>query len=824
MIRMAQVVAVFAFSLTAWSAGKATSAPYLSLQERLKGKELSPQQASAMLKHIKEEFSPQKVSSKNLTEEELTQSDKVALCNNDEEIYLGIENQVLSPLFEKLAAGKIAATSSYFAKTANIQGSLFGPSSNEGGYPAYAWKPDGVQKGHSLAGILSGFGKINDASFETVQYLFVGHRSADRATQDIQLKVEMRVLGADLKGKPTQATGHVEFLVSRSSQGFKISSFRPLNGLTVTLPARSPAFLKLSNAKLFGSELKADIRREAVRRGGYALAVDDFTADGKPDILMGRVGQMQLFKNRGSKFDAVQTGAPQESLVKSAAFFDYDNDGDQDLLVVRFIPDNEKTKLAGLTATTVYRNDGKGNFEKIPDSIKSYNERLARAMPAALADFDNDGFLDIYVGYPGAMDFTHPVVDKDTQSHGLYFGNGSSFEPLDRKKFTQTFTTFNRSFPHSALAVDYNMDSLVDLLVIDDRGGLSAAFTNKGNRYFSQEAEEIGIGNHGYGMAIAANDFNNDGFIDLVLTNVETAASERISKSCYQNWEYFWNVRLDKSLRIFLGSSRGFQEINAENIGLGSPGFGLSGVRFIDFDNDGLQDLYVTNGVWSGTERSQRLDSYFVRSYKISGVGDQAQLERSLQNRTQSVFMDILSYFKGDLFSTKSGSGARPSLAGFQRNRLYKNLGDNKFIEVGYLEGVDSIADGYMVASADMNGDGKPDLVLRNADPGSQEVHFSPLEIYENQIDSKNNWLSLRLVGTKSNADAVGALVTVETQGQKQIQPLIGLEGTVQSSKVLHFGLGKFTKAKSVVVTWPSGARSEISNLSAGRHTLVEPK
>ena len=175
--------------------------------------------------------------------------------------------------------------------------------------------------------------------------------------------------------------------------------------------------------------------------------------------------------------------------------------------------------------------------------------------------------------------------------------------------------------------------------------------------------------------------------------------------------------------------------------------------------------------------------------------------------------MDILSYHR-------EGKNSM-SLAGHQRNRLFHNNGDGTFTEVGFVAGVDSIADGYMPAIADLNRDGKLDLILRNADPGYAKDQFSPVEIYKNQAGSTNA-VTIKLKGIDSNPDGVGAILDARIEDKKLRRQMIGSSGTVQSERIIHFGLNGKDKIDELSIRWPSGVRQVLRNMPMGYHVISE--
>jgi hypothetical protein len=247
--------------------------------------------------------------------------------------------------------------------------------------------------------------------------------------------------------------------------------------------------------------------------------------------------------------------------------------------------------------------------------------------------------------------------------------------------------------------------------------------------------------------------------------------------------------------------------------------------------------------LWSGTTPDQDLSSLFTRAYmERTAWGEAAALltyqpekDRALKSwyreqteapahrmEGQSTFMKVLQTYQGDLEDvSKTGGTERPSMAGFERNRLFRNDGTGHFVEVGYLAGVDSLADGYVAARVDYDRDGRMDLVLRNADPGTLEHTFAPVQVFHNQTPNANS-LVLDLEGSASNRDGVGAWVTVTAGGRTMTSQLLANNGTSQSEKVVHVGLGDAKVAASVLVRWPSGTTQELRDVPAGRLVVRE--
>ena len=169
-----------------------------------------------------------------------------------------------------------------------------------------------------------------------------------------------------------------------------------------------------------------------------------------------------------------------------------------------------------------------------------------------------------------------------------------------------------------------------------------------------------------------------------------------------------------------------------------------------------------------------------------------------------------------------SEDGAPPdigdaSLNGYERNVLFWNQGDGRFVDVAYLAGANRIEDGRGVAVADFDRDGRLDLLLQNLD--------RPAVLLMGRGQA-GNFLSLELEGTRSNRDALGAVVTARVAGTTQVRQVKAGSGFISSSSpILHFGLGDATSVESLEIRWPSGERQLLTEVAANqRLRLTEPE
>ncbi|MEK6580610.1 MAG: CRTAC1 family protein [Bdellovibrionota bacterium] len=761
----------------------------------------------------------------------------------DESTFQDPLHQVFYPLREMLASRKVdmarisdAAAGFSWKSKEDVQTRAVG------GVTETEWKTSsGVEPvavaSRTLSEYVSQFASIDDTevSAYSLSTPLSDRDSANAAPTSFLVEARLDIRGKDNAGLRRNDRGIVQITVSKvgTPATWKIKSFKLLSG--ETLVSSDVSFAK---SEVFANEKPSVyLRKEAIRRGGYALAANDFDGDGLLDMIVGHRGSMEIFKGQkdGSfkKISPKSLGFEDETLVKSAVIADFDNDRLKDVLLTRFAPNEQKGK-----DVILYRNNGQ-RFVK----MQSFKNRYptSYAMPAAVADYNEDGRLDFYVGFPGAKDFT--VLNRkgagftgvnEINPHGLFYNLGDfSFHEVAKNKFpcevksgecSKPYPEAAVVFPHAAMGIDYDLDLHMDIVVIDDKANLSPLYKNTGHGEFTQVADKIGLTNYDFGMGFAAADLDGDGKLEFIYTNVNFSASARLNSSLVNNFSEYSQYPGSYGLRIFKASKDGTQYSDVTALsGIKWAGEGLAGVEVIDYNNDGYPDIYVANGLWSGNSREEDLGSLFARANATENFDFQEVLGTVTGiQKANTNFMKILADFQGSVQTATWKPGVHPSMAGYQRNRLFRNNGNGTFTELGYLAGVDSVADGYMISVADLNHDGAMDLVLRNADPGTQARSYEPVETFINKNSDSNKSVILSFISKKSNRDGIGVIAEATIDGKKQLRHLIANNGAVQSETALQFGLGKKDFIDELKIRWPSGMTEIHKNIAAGRHVIEE--
>jgi hypothetical protein len=214
------------------------------------------------------------------------------------------------------------------------------------------------------------------------------------------------------------------------------------------------------------------------------------------------------------------------------------------------------------------------------------------------------------------------------------------------------------------------------------------------------------------------------------------------------------------------------------------------GAQFGDLNNDGSNELFVSNGFIS----ADRKQSYWYAMSKIAGANAR-------------FFEDAAEW----------PAFGNASLSGYERSRVYLNRGVAGWVDVADRVGVNDLYDGRAVAMADLSNRGAVDVIVANQN--------QPAILYRNQTDTSNHWIGFRLVGTRSNRSAIGAEVSIEAGELTQRRVVDGGSGFAsQNDRRLHFGLGKREWVDRVVIDWPSGVRQVLARPVVDRIvTVTEP-
>ncbi len=521
---------------------------------------------------------------------------------------------------------------------------------------------------------------------------------------------------------------------------------------------------------------------------GASAAVADYNGDGYEDVfftLSNDGGKNLLYRSNGFGADGVPTftevaaeagvadGNDPDNASANALWFDADGDGDQDLLVLRF------------GQNLLYRNNGAGAKGRVTFDDVTLASGLGplylNCIVAIAFDYDLDADLDLFLGnYFAPVNLFDPETPRffpesfETAANGggmtVFRNEGLGKDGVVKfKDVTRAIGIDISGWTLDLGHADADHDGDDDLYVAADFG-TDSFFRNNGDGTFTDVSKDaIGIDTK-KGMNVDWGDFDRDGLFDVYVTN--------ISDEYMREGNFLWQN---------LGDLK-FADVSRET-GTHATGWGWAG-KFFDADNDGWQDLYVVNGWVSQSKNPQ--DNYVLDIFNIIVNPE----------------LDLADARNWPPMGNKT-------LSGYQNNSLFHNRG-GVFDDIAKHHGVDSIEDGRGVAVADFNHDGRLDLFVTN----SGRAPF----LWRNNQPSDHHWLQLVLEGRTSNRDAIGARLWLHAGGETQVSFVNGGNGFAsQSSRRVHFGLGKAAKIDRLEVAWPSGKKQTFTGLSTDRiYRLVE--
>jgi Tfp pilus assembly protein PilF len=638
----------------------------------------------------------------------------------------------------------------------------------------------------------------------------------------LRTTVRYDIVGA---GKTTYRVEHVgewEMDWRRNASGWQVVRWTATSHLVSR--ARNPVFTEITAAALGGNDsfrrqlnidldswmatLDSVLTRDS--NGHQGVSVGDADGDGLDDLYVAQPAGLpnRLYRNRGdSTFEDItdQAGVGVLDDTAQSLFVDVDNDGDQDLIV------------ATSTRPLLFTNDGKGHFTLVPDAFKFARPLQGVLTSITMADYDRDGFVDLYLCvysyFFGAGEdkagTPAPYYDARNGPPGVLLRNDGHGRFVDATQ-DAGLDVGNDRYHFAAAWADYDGDGWPDLLVANDFGTKNL-YHNLGRRdgkvRFEDVAASAGLLDHGAGMSAAFLDYDNDGLLDIYTGNMWSAPGRRVTSAPSFMRDATPDVRAlyrrhvrGNSLLRNLGNGRFEDKTLEAHAEMGRWAWSSDA---IDFDSDGWDDLYIVNGMLTRkTDASGGdLEGFFWRQV----------VARSPLTRVPGTPYD-------DAWRAMNQLLIHGSIASRQRNVFLRNDGHGGFDEISGTVGLDLDQDGRSFAVADIDGDGDPDLVVM-ADRQAPQ-----LRIFRNDFETKSASLAVRLRGTASNRDAIGARVTVETDRLRRVKIVQAGSGFLsQHSKELLIGLGSSERVLKLTVAWPSGGTQVFTDVPLNtRMRIVE--
>jgi hypothetical protein len=523
---------------------------------------------------------------------------------------------------------------------------------------------------------------------------------------------------------------------------------------------------------------------------GASVTVVDFNGDGWMDfyvVTSREGGKNRLYRNNGDgtftdvagQMGIADLNQPGTGVCQGAVWGDFDNDGYEDLLVYKW----GKPEL--------FRNVGGKRFERVTD--KAGLPAWVNANSACWLDYDGDGKLDLFIaGYwPDDVDLWN-LPDTKMMPESFEYAKNGGRKYLLRNKGDGTFEDVTEKvgikstrWTLAVQAADLSGSGYPDIVLANDYG-VSEFFHNiagKNGREFEEIGGKIEIGKTPKsGMNVSMGDVYNNGALAIYISNISAPGN-------LVQGNNLWKPESHKPGEApqYLNAA----DRDAANVYDGGWSWGA---QFGDLNNDGLIDLYLTNGYISAGKESYWFDYGKIAGGHRSIISDAANWP-PIKDR---------------------------SLSGYEQKHVWVNRG-GRFANVATSVGVKDLYDGRSVALVDLFNRGVLDVLVANQN--------GPLLIYKNTVKEGRDWAQFDLKGTKSNRSAIGALVRVfwKMKGadhtQEQVQVVSGGNGyAAQNMRPLHFGLGEGATIEKVVIQWPSGQKQTIASPRVNiRHSIEEP-
>ena len=533
--------------------------------------------------------------------------------------------------------------------------------------------------------------------------------------------------------------------------------------------------------------------------GHNGISVGDIDNDGFDDLYICQPAGLpnRLYRNRGDgTFEDVteQSGVGVLENTAGALFADINNNGHQDLIVVRS------------NGPLLFLNEGGGKFRLQPGAFNFASEPQGTFTGAALADYDRDGWLDIYfclyIYYQGTDQYKYPTPYYDAQNGPPNFLMRNNRNGTFRDVTAESHLDRNNSrYSFCCAWNDYNGDGWPDLYVVNDFGRKNL-YRNNGDGTFTDVSQTAGVEDVGAGMSVCWLDYDDNATQDLYVSDMWTAAGERISaqpdfqKGVPENIRALYRKHaMGNSLFRNLADGK-FEDLSAA-AGVQMGRWSWSSDAW-DFDHDTFPDLYITNGMISGPSRED-LNSFFWRQV-VAKSPSQATASHDYEQGWNAI---------NELIRADS------TWSGFERNVFYANNRNGTFSDISGAVGLDFIEDGRAFALADFDHDGRLEIFLKNR-------NAPQLRVLRNFCKDLPPSISFRLQGTKSNRDAIGAIITLETDAGRQTRTLQAGSGFLsQHSKDIFFGLGRAKGPVQANIRWPSGLLQEIRDLPINSRILI---
>ncbi|MCH2060752.1 MAG: CRTAC1 family protein [Verrucomicrobiales bacterium] len=522
------------------------------------------------------------------------------------------------------------------------------------------------------------------------------------------------------------------------------------------------------------------------------VLVHDLNRDGLPEMVL--AGCNLVYWNRGK--EGFRGGnflsSPVVPLGEAGILADFTGDG-----LVDFVASGKKG-----SRLQIWQGGVDGEFKAKPRV--AFGSPLEYPHALSAGDVDGDGDLDLFLGQwkqpyeRGSMPTPYYDANDGYPDYLLLNDGNGGFEDataasgLAAKRLRRTF---------SASFADLDGDVDLDLVVVCDFSGVDV-FQNDGKGKFTDVTAKWVAQRHGFGMSHVLDDFNGDGKQDFYMVGMSSTTARRLDRLGLRRKGYEKHDAMREPMtfgnRMFLRSDGVFRQPDYRN-DMARSGWAW-GCTSADFDNDGDRDIYVANGHLSGNSSRDYCTRFWCHDvYTGSSRPDPA---------LQAMYTGIL-----------GGLGTDFSWNGFEHNNLFLNMQGEGFHNLAFLLDAAKEFDARAVVGADLDVDGRPDLLVVEYDA---KARHQRLHVLHNQVKGSGNWIGFH-VPDFPGLPANGAVVRVVAGERTWSRQLVtGDSFTAQHPATVHFGLGNLSAVGQLEVVWPNGKSLRVKSPATGKYHSVK--
>lgn len=531
-------------------------------------------------------------------------------------------------------------------------------------------------------------------------------------------------------------------------------------------------------------------RKQNEYASAHPVIVYDLNADGYPEVILSRWNRV-YWNAEGTRLRAAPLFEHFEPIIEAGLVADINSDGNVDFVTI-----NTNGSLIA------FEGDHVGKFDRAARLLAEISANDALAITGG--DIDSDGDLDLWVtqykpSYAnGQMPTPYYDANDGEPSYLLQNQGDGTFRDITE---TSGLSSKRNRRTYSSSLVDIDHDGDLDLVVVSDYAGVDL-YLNNGTGNFDDVTESHLSTRNLFGMAHTIADFDSDGKTDLYAIGMSSTTARRLDRLGLGRNDrpevHKMRPAMGYGNRMFVQRDGGFiASTYAQDVARTGWSWGTTS---FDFDLDGDRDIYVANGFRSGNSAQDYCTTYWTHDIYTGSSSPNEQLAAFFSDNMRELNARAISW------------------NGYEHNSLLMNRRNEGFTNVGFLLGVGFEYDSRAVVGADIDRDGRPDLIVAEYGFVGQGFDLT-LHVYRNDLNTDHNWIGVDLTGGVCHP--TGAKVTVETDQGKQIGHYVtGDSFLSQHPATVHFGLGNAT-VNAIRVDWTDGSFERLRGTEPDRYHRV---